>query len=156
MTTELMQETPQPADDLSGAIRLVLFDGLASDECSAELGDRVMQMLMERGHYLPGRPPAAVILEDAQSFAERLTLSNLALRILNMLAWSNMQTPETKPARKWLDDYLEGKNHGPVGNPMLWPTQLPGMAAMLRDWGFMPTPTQPAYVARDVAPVLMQ
>lgn len=152
-TMELMQETTQPADDLSGAIRLAILAGLGADECSVDIGNRVMTLLMERGHYLPGRPPAALILEDAQSFAERLTLSNLALRVMNMLAWSTLQTPETTPARRWLDDYLEGKNHGPVGQPMLWPAQLPGMAQMLRDWGFAPTPTQPAYVARDLAPI---
>jgi hypothetical protein len=101
-----------------------------------------------RGHYLPGAPPAQQILEDAKSFAERLTLTTLALRILNMLAWEAIQTPESKPARRWLDDYLEGKNHGPVGHPMLWPARLPGLAHLLTEWGFQPTPTRPAFVAR--------
>ncbi|MEJ7831295.1 MAG: hypothetical protein WKF79_00130 [Nocardioides sp.] len=127
-----------------------------TERTARDQADAVMTLLLDRGHYLPGRPPAEVILQDAKSFAERLTLSNLALRILNLLAWSSLQTPETKGARKWLDDYLEGKNHGPVGNPMLWPAQLPGMAAMIRDWGFVPTPTQPAYVARAAAPVRVQ
>lgn len=116
-----------------------------------DTADAIMQLLQDRGHYLPGAPPAAVILNDAKSFAERLVLSNLALRILNMLAWSNVQTPETKPARKWIEDYLEGRNHGPVGQPMLWPGQLPGMCHLLRDWGFQPTiagPGQASYVAR--------
>ena len=119
-----------------------------ADQACRDQADAVTHLLNELGHYLPGRPPAAVILDDAKQFAERLTLAQLALRILNMLAWSQLQTPETKPARKWLDDYLEGKNHGPVGKPMLWPHQLPGMAQMLRDWGFEPTPTKPAFVAR--------
>lgn len=112
--------------------------------------DAVMQLLQDRGHFLPGCPPAAVILEDAKSFAERLTLSNLALRLLNMLAWSNVQTPETQPARQWLDDYLEGRNHGPVGKHMLWPTKLPGICHLLRQWGFEPTPTMPPYVTRSL------
>lgn len=118
-----------------------------ADEAAA---DAVMQLLHDRGHYLPGCPPAATILADAKQFAERLTLSNLALRLLNMLAWSTVQTPETKPARKWLDDYLEGKNHGPVGKPMLWPGRMPGIAHLLREWGFEPTPTMPPYVTRSL------
>lgn len=108
----------------------------------------VMDLLNQRGHVLPGCPPAQRILEDAKSFAERLTLSNLALRILNMLAWSTIQTPESKPARRWIEDYIEGKNHGPVGNPMLWPLSMPGMCSLLGEWGFVPTPTMPPYVAR--------
>lgn len=112
--------------------------------------DAVMDLLVQRGHFLPGAPPAQRILDDAKSFAERLVLSNLALRILNMLAWSTIETPESKPARKWLEDYLEGRTHGPVGQPMLWPARLPGMAHLLRDWGFEPTPTMPPYVARSL------
>lgn len=116
----------------------------------------VMDLLNQRGHVLPGCPPAQRILDDAKSFAERLTLTMLALRILNMLAWMKVETPETKPARQWLDDYLEGRNHGPAGQPMLWPARLPGMAALLRDWGFMPTPTMPPYVARALPNPTMQ
>lgn len=108
----------------------------------------VMDLLTQRGHVLPGVPPAKTILADAQSFAARLIMSNLALRILNMLAYMKVETPETDPARRWLDDYLEGRNHGPAGCPMLWPARLPAMAALLRDWGFIPTPTMPPYVAR--------
>lgn len=124
-----------------------------------DTADAIVAMLIEAGHVIPGAPPAVQILEDAKSFAGRLTLSNLALRVLNMLAWSNVETPETKPARRWLEDYLEGKNHGPVGYPMLWPGRLPGLANMLRQWGFMPTiaqPDQASYVARAVAPPTKQ
>lgn len=121
------------------------------DQACRDQAQAIYHLLMEQGHVLMGAPPAAQILRDAKSFAERLTLSNLALRILNMLAWSNVQTPETKPARKWIDDYLEGKGHGPVGQAMLWPAQLPGICHLLREWGFQPTvavPGQPVFVAR--------
>lgn len=113
-----------------------------------DTADLIMQLLMDRGHYLPGAPPAQQILNDAKSFAERLTLSNLTVRIYSMLAWSNVQTPESKPARKWIEDYIDGKNHGPIGHAMLWPHGMPGLAQMLRDWGYMPTPTKPQYVAK--------
>lgn len=128
-----------------------LAEGEQIDQACRDQADAVMALLEERGHVLPGAPPAQKILEDAKQFAMKLTLSNLALRILNMLAWSNVDTPESKPARRWLEDYLEGKNHGPVGYPMLWPGRLPGMANLLRQWGFVPTialPGQPSYVAR--------
>ena len=110
----------------------------------------VMDLLTQRGHYLPGAPCAQVILDDAKSFAERLTITTLALRLLNMLAFANVQTPETKGARRWIDDYLEGKNHGPAGKPMLWPVKLPGICSLLREWGFEPTPTMPPWVARSL------
>jgi hypothetical protein len=158
------QETSQPAPEksLRDEIEDLLLEhsdagtGRDDGEGPDKLAGRIMTLLVDRGHYLPGCPPAAAILADAKSFAERLTLSNLALRILNMLAWSAIETPETKPARRWIENYLEGKGHGPVGQAMLWPGNLPGMSQMLRDWGFMPTvatPGQPAYVARAVAPL---
>lgn len=112
--------------------------------------DAVMDLLTQRGHVLPGCPPAATILSDARSFAERLVMSNLAARLLNMLAWSEIETPETKPARQWLDDYFEGKNHGPIGCPMIWPLRMPGICALLRQWGYQPTQTMPPMVARAV------
>lgn len=118
--------------------------------------DAVMDLLVQRGHYLPGAPCAQIILDDAKSFAERLTITTLALRLLNMLAWANVETPESKPARKWLDDYLEGRNHGPAGKPMLWPVRLPGICALMRDWGFEPTPTMPPWVARSLPNPTMQ
>lgn len=144
---ELSQEEP-PLSLRDQIVGLLL--GLVP---AAEVGyhaDAIMQLLMDRGYYLPGAPPAAKIFDDAKSFAERLTLSNLALRLLNMLAWSKVGTAESKPARRWLDDYLEGKNHGPVGKPMLWPRGLPGIAHLLTQWGFEPTPTNPAFVARSL------
>jgi hypothetical protein len=161
-------DLPQPADhSLADAIKDTLLrlrpsalaDTEQIDQAARDQADAVMALLIEGGHVIPGAPPAMQILRDAQSFAERLTLSNLACRILNMLAFSNVQTPETKPARQWIDDYLEGRNHGPIGQPMLWPGRLPGMASLLRDWGFMPTiavPGQPSYVARNVAPPTKQ
>lgn len=147
---ELSQETEEgaPAPSLIDQLRLTLYDGLAAEERSIELADRVMALLNETGHYLPGAPPAAQIVKDARSFAERLTLSNLALRVYVMLSGMTVETPETKPARKWMDDYIEGKNHGPVGQAMLWPKNLPGLSHMLRQWGFQPTPTVPPFVAR--------
>ena len=110
----------------------------------------VMDLLNQRGHVMPGCPEAKTILADARSFAERLVMSNLAARLLNMLAWSAVETPETKPARQWLDDYFEGKNHGPIGCPMIWPLRMPGICALLRQWGFQPTQTMPPFVARAV------
>lgn len=118
--------------------------------CDTAAADAIMQLLQERGHYLPGAPPAARILADAKSFAERLTLSNLALRIMAMLQGLTVETPETVPAKQWLLDYLDGKNHGPAGAPMLWPTRLPGLAYVLGQWGFEPTPTTPSWVARSL------
>jgi hypothetical protein len=167
---ELSQETrqgdvAQPADhSLPEAIEKLLLDEARRHGAPAlwipkvkEMASAVAALLVETGHVIPGAPPAAQILEDAKSFAGRLTLSNLALRILNMLAWSTVETPESKPARRWLEDYLEGRNHGPVGMPMLWPGQLPGICHLLREWGFMPTiaqPGQPSYVARAMQPVV--
>lgn len=164
---ELSQEsapaTPTPdvpiaveiLDALSGAFKAEDWKAGALTEflpdAYARQAAAVTQLLLERGHVLPGAPPAQRIFEDAKRFHDQLTLTALALRILNMLAFNNVQTPETRPARKWIDDYLQGVNHGPAGQPMLWPGGLPGMAAMLRDWGFAPTvavPGRASFVAR--------
>lgn len=155
---------PQPdrplIDEINEVIMLHYPSPLAEGDqrvaAVKEQAGAVMALLMERGHFLPGAPPAARILADAKSFAERLTLSNLALRCFAMLGALMVDTPETKPAKHWIVDYIDGKNHGPVGAPMLWPTHLPGMAKMLTDWGFEPTPTTPAYVARALPHPAMQ
>lgn len=153
--------TPAPDAPLQDRIAetlkpLQVNEGMSADEIATIHEDQaevVMRLLEALGHVLPGAPPAARIFADAKRFHDQLTLSNLALRVLNMLAFNEVQTPESRPARKWIEDYLQGVNHGPVGQPMLWPGRMPGMAAMLRDWGFVPTiaiPGQPSYVARAV------
>lgn len=149
----MVTETPETVEEAAPRpLRDEIIDVLAVQfghrEAATTAADDVMQLLHERGHYLPGAPPAQQILEDAKSFAERLTLSNLALRCFAMLGSLSVDTPETQPAKRWIVDYIEGKNHGPVGQPMLWPEKLPGLAHMLREWGFMPTPTTPPYVCR--------
>lgn len=138
-----------PIPDLRDEITAKLAE-MGGGVNSREAANAVMAILNERGHYLPGAPCAQVILNDAKSFAERLTIVTLALRLLNMLSGVTLDTPETRPAKRWLDDYLEGKNHGPAGKPMIWPLQLPGICALLREWGFEPTPTMPPFVARSL------
>lgn len=164
---ELSQEAQQgdlsrPADHtLDEAILRCIIATNAKEGTSAAsapaIRDEVMALLVDTGHVLPGCPPAAKILDDAKAFHERLVLSNLALRIFVMLGSMTIETPESKPAQRFIIDYLEGRNHGPVGEPMLWPGQLPGLASVLRDWGFVPTvatPGQPSYVARAMEPVV--
>jgi hypothetical protein len=150
MDTPTATEAPPPQPDipLRDEVRamIAVFDRADADQAA----DAIMQLLMERGHYMPGMPPARRILDDAKSFAERLTLSNLALRCFAMLGALLVETPETKPAKRWIIDYIEGKGHGPVGHPMLWPAKLPGLASMLTSWGFEPTPTTPPFVARSL------
>lgn len=107
----------------------------------------IMHLLNERGHYLPGCPPAAQILQDAQQFAGQFMLAMLCVRLLRMLN-TRIVTPETKGMERWLNDYIDGKNHGPVGKPMFWPGGLPGLAQQLRQWGYAPTETRPQFVAR--------
>lgn len=173
---ELSQEATQPADHtLRDAIAELVYgtsqesvehpwEMVRGEPPSArpvvndayDTADTIVALLTEQGHVVPGAPPAATILRDAKQFAEQLILSNLALRILSMLAWSHIETPETKPARRFIEDYLDGKNHGPAGKPMLWPAKMPGLAHMLRDWGFEPTPTLPPYVARSAPKLTVQ
>lgn len=146
-TTAPKADQPIPALRDEIASKLAELGGGVNSRTAA---DAIMEILNERGHYLPGAPCAQIILDDAKSFADRLTITTLALRLLNMLAFAHVHTPETAGARKWLDDYLEGKNHGPAGKPMLWPARLPGICALLKDWGFQPTPTMPPWVARQL------
>lgn len=156
---ELSQEsapaTPAPGKSLKDEIKEALMAHWSnvSHEDAAAGANMVLQLLMDRGHVLPGAPPAQQIMEDAKSFAFRLTLSNLTVRIIAMLYTTGVETPESKPAKRWIGDYLDGKNHGPVGHPMLWPGKLPGMCSLLRDWGYVPTialPGQPSYVAKPL------
>lgn len=155
---ELSQEPPEAPRALRDEIAECLLAlspsprGDADPDGCGRQADAVMALLHERGHYLPGAPPAAQILKDAEQFAGQLILATLTVRIMAMLATITVENPETKPTRKWLNDYLDGRRHGPVGKPMLWPSQLPGLASMLRQWGFQPTTTNPAFVARGAPP----
>lgn len=149
MTDETNEAPPPLRDEI-----LALMTGFEPDANDAKVAtDAIMHLLNERGHYLPGCPPAAQILQDAQQFAGQFMLSLLAVRLLRMLN-TKIVTPETKGMERWLNDYIDGKNHGPIGKPMFWPSGLPGLADQLRKWGYMPTPTNPPYVARQTAPVM--
>lgn len=163
---ELMQEPTQPAPAVS------LYDQVAEtllalrpavgadleqiDQATRDQAQAIMHLLNEEGHYMPGCPPARQILEDAKSFAFQLMITMLALRVLNMLANETIATPESKGATKFINDYIEGKNHGPAGKPMLWPKTLPGLAHLFRQWGYRPTDTTPAFVARGGGPLSVQ
>jgi hypothetical protein len=148
------EAAPKPLRD---EIRDVLAALRPTDhvDVEARCADGIMHLLNERGHYLPGCPPAAQILKDAQQFAGQLQLAMLVVRLLRMLN-TRIVTPETKGLEKWLNDYMDGRNHGPVGKPMLWPGGLPGLADQLRQWGYQPTPTRPAFVARVGHTLTMQ
>lgn len=138
-------ETPIPLRD---EIMLLISQATPLDlGASKATADAIVHLLNERGHYLPGAPPAEQILADAQQFAGQLSLALLVVRLLRALD-SPIWTAERKPLSLWLNDYIDGKNHGPVGKPMFWPSGLPGLASQLRQWGFQPTATRPPYVAR--------
>lgn len=121
--------------------------GPGEESMAKQQADSIMHLLNERGHYLPGCPPAAQILKDAEQFAGQFMLSMLCVRLLRMLN-TRIVTQETKPMERWLNDYIDGKNHGPIGKPMFWPQNLPGLAQQLRQWGYAPTETRPPFVAR--------
>lgn len=151
---EFLNAKAEEAVPLREAVRSVLVDGPLIDECRENgkpyadaHADKIMELLHARGHVLPGCPAAAQILKDAQQFAGQYTLAVLCIRLLRMLN-TRIVTPETKGTEKWLNDYLDGRNHGPVGKPMLWPGGLVGLSDQLRQWGYQPTPTKPAFVAR--------
>lgn len=137
------QAVPPLRDELRELLRV--SNPMAGTE--DHLSGAILHLLNERGHYLPGCPPAAQILQDAQQFAGQFMLAMLCVRLLRMLN-TRIVTPETKGMERWLNDYIDGKNHGPVGKPMFWPGGLPGLAQQLRQWGYAPTDTRPQFVAR--------
>lgn len=148
-------DTPEPAEagppSLRDQILLLVNQTTPLDPAASKLtADAIMHLLNEEGHYLPGCPPAAEILNDAQQFAAKFMLAVLCVRLFRMLD-TRIETPETKGMRTWLEDYIDGRNHGPLGKPMLWPNGLPGLAQQMRVWGYQPTPTKPAFVARKPA-----
>lgn len=116
--------------------------------------DVVMQLLHDGGWVLPGLPPASKLLADAQQFAERVILAELAVRLFRHLILGGVVHTETPAAMDWLKDWIDGtmEGHGPIGKPMIWPDRLPFIAGLMRTWGFQPTPTQPPYVMRKPKP----
>lgn len=98
-------------------------------------------------------PPSPQIHAEARHFAERVILAELGVRLFRMLFLGGIVVPESPAACDWLKGWIDGGvNHSPMGaGPMLWPEHLPFIAGVLRQWGFQPTPTMPAYVARQPA-----
>lgn len=154
----LAGETPQTVSapsSLADLITDVLMPGRPSagacdeeiDQDTRDQAEAVAKWLLEQGHVVPGAPPAQTIIKDAQSFAAQLSLALLTIRLLRV-AYSPIKTPESKGMERWLNDYVDGRNHGPVGKPMLWPSNLAGLCEQLREWGFQPTASRPAFVAR--------
>jgi hypothetical protein len=96
-------------------------------------------------------PPSPQIARDAQHFAERVILAELAVRLFRFLVLGNIIIAESPAAMEWLKDWIDGtlEGHGPLGGPMLWPDRLPTVAGVLRQWGFQPTPSVPPYVTRQ-------
>ena len=96
-------------------------------------------------------PPVTQVAKDAQHFAERLILAELAVRLFRVLVLGNIVITDSPAAMDWLRDWIDGtyEGHGPMGSgPMVWPENLTVVCGLLRQWGFQPTPTMPAYVAR--------
>ncbi|MFL6864059.1 MAG: hypothetical protein ACJ8DZ_13780 [Allosphingosinicella sp.] len=98
-------------------------------------------------------PPSPVLAQDARHFAERVILAELAVRLFRTLVLGGLIIDESPAAMTWLKSWIDGGvNHGPMGvGPMLWPNHLPVIAGLLRQWGFQPTPSLPAYVTRQPA-----
>lgn len=146
-------EAPPPLRDEIAELVKANLPALREDgwkeesEASDQIASAVMHLLRERGHIIEGAPPARQILDDAQQFAAKLTLAMLCVRLVRVAA-SPIKTPESKAMERWLNDYLDGRNHGPIGKPMFWPSNLPGLCDQLRDWGFRPTDSRPKFVAR--------
>lgn len=95
-------------------------------------------------------PPSTVIARDAQHFAERVLLAELAVKLFRTLVLGNFVVEESPRAMEWLKDWIDGtmEGHGPIGGPMIWPEKLTFVCGLLRQWGFQPTPTLPQYVMR--------
>lgn len=96
-------------------------------------------------------PPVTQVAKDAQHFAERVILAELAVRMFRILVLGNFVHEESPKAMQWLKDWVDGtmEGHGPMGSgPMRWPDQLPFVAGLLRQLGFQPTPSMPPYVMR--------
>ena len=85
--------------------------------------DAVWDLLVEEGQIIPSGPSATDVL-------------------------GNVILPETPAAMDWLKSYIDGNGHGPTGQAMRWPEGLLGVAALLRNWGFEPTETEPPFVRR--------
>lgn len=110
--------------------------------------EALMAVLQGGGWVLPDGPPARELLEQYRNAMERGILLQLAVRLFRVLILGNVILPESVGAMDWLRDWVDGnlRGHGPIGGPMIWPERLPGICNLLREWGFMPTPSIPPYV----------
>lgn len=94
-------------------------------------------------------PPTPVMRDDTRTFAERVILAELVVRIFRAQVLSGIVTAETPRVMAWLKDWIDGTDkHGPIGNALLWPDHLPGLAAQLTHWGFIRSPGRLGYVMR--------
>lgn len=90
-------------------------------------------------------PPSFIVAADLRTMMERTMLMELALRVARLYVLSGVAMPEGPQAVNWLRDWMSGSNppHGPLGGPMIWPDRILPLCALMRDWGYEPTPAEP-------------
>lgn len=98
-------------------------------------------------------PCSPGLADDLDILLDRAQLLEIAVRLWRHFEAGGIITSETATFKIWLRDWVDGRNHGPLGCAMLWPTGMPQTAALLREWGFGPASDgQASYVRRILAP----
>lgn len=98
-------------------------------------------------------PPSPALAADLNVLIGRSQLLEIAVRLFRFHVLSGLVTAEGPAFSRWLRDWIDGKNHGPLGGAMLWPLGLTNTARLLREWGFEPVQDGPhRYVARAPKP----
>lgn len=134
----------KPSDRMitSESLTDFLMDAAHGPDLPPLMARQTAAALIRNGLVVEGAPSARRILSDAQTFAERTILAELAVRLFRFFVLGSIVLPDTPAVMDWLKSYIDGSpDQGPLGaGPMLWPVMCPSADRVLRDWGFEATP----------------
>lgn len=151
-TTIIIDDPAKPSERM--ITREVVLDFLQNAEngpgLPPDLAEQTAAALARHGFIVEGAPTARRILADAQTFAERTILAELAVRLFRFFVLGSIVLPDTPAVMDWLKSYIDGSpDQGPLGaGPMLWPVMCPSADRVLRQWGFEATPGPIPYVIK--------
>lgn len=147
----ILAEKPSPRLITSDVLIDFLGDAQAGPGLPPALAEQTAAALIREGLVVDGAPSARMILLDAQTFAERTILAELAVRLFRFFILGSIVLPDTPAVMDWLKSYIDGSpDQGPLGaGPMLWPVMCPSADNILRRWGFEATPGPVPYVIKS-------
>lgn len=121
---------------ITGATPFVAVDGISElHGITLHVNRAPTEVELRMYAELPATP---TMFRDAQSYAERMVLAELVVRLFRFYILGGIVLPDSPAAMDWLKTFIDGNGHGPLGyGPLRWPSMVPSAQTALDRWGFV-------------------